>query len=157
MKLLTRFIDLYNSKVKITAFIWETFTFFGDKYSYHYSNDKTTEKGYSKPVSKFLFVMIFNSKYVTGAKRGNFCFFLNGTRGDVDSNIRDVPVNVECDPRITCSQSFQRGQCFKDAPTMSLIRVRHNFILLNIHSFPLRISSVNVTKSAASCGFGHIY
>ena len=24
-------------------------------------------------------------------------------------------------------------------------------------SFPLRISSVNVTKSAASCGFGHIY
>ena len=24
-------------------------------------------------------------------------------------------------------------------------------------SFPLRISSVNVTKSAVSCGFGHIY
>ena len=24
-------------------------------------------------------------------------------------------------------------------------------------SFPLRISSVNVTKSAANCGFGHIY
>ena len=24
-------------------------------------------------------------------------------------------------------------------------------------SFPLRISSVNVTKSAGSCGFGHIY
>ena len=23
--------------------------------------------------------------------------------------------------------------------------------------FPLRISSVNVTKSAVSCGFGHIY
>ena len=24
-------------------------------------------------------------------------------------------------------------------------------------SFPLSISSVNVTKSAANCGFGHIY
>ena len=24
-------------------------------------------------------------------------------------------------------------------------------------SFPLRISSVNVTNSAGSCGFGHIY
>ena len=24
-------------------------------------------------------------------------------------------------------------------------------------SFPLRISSVNVTKSAGKCGFGHIY
>ena len=24
-------------------------------------------------------------------------------------------------------------------------------------SFPLRIASVNVTKSAGNCGFGHIY
>ena len=32
--------------------------------------------------------------------------------------------------------------------------------LLPLHkkwSFPLRISSVNVTKSAGNCGFGHIY
>ena len=41
--------------------------------------------------------------------------------------------------------------------------IRHYFPLyehLTLHkkwSFPLRISSVNVTKSAASCGFGHIY
>ena len=77
------------------------------------------------------FLVVF-SKYITGAKRGDFCFFLNGTRGDVDSNIRNVPVNVECDPRITCSQSFQRDQCFKDAPTMSLIRVRRIFSVLNI-------------------------
>ena len=31
---------------------------------------------------------------------------------------------------------------------------------LSLHkksSFPLRISSVNVTKSAGNCGFGHIY
>ena len=31
------------------------------------------------------------------------------------------------------------------------------YILLKKWSFPLRISSVNVTKSARSCGFGHIY
>ena len=33
-------------------------------------------------------------------------------------------------------------------------------ILLILHkkrSFPLRISSVNVTKSIVSCGFGHVY
>ena len=32
--------------------------------------------------------------------------------------------------------------------------------LLTLHKkiiFPLRISSVNVTKSAENCGFGHIY
>ena len=33
-----------------------------------------------------------------------------------------------------------------------------NHVTLNKKwSFPLRISSVNVTKSAGSCGFGHIY
>ena len=33
-------------------------------------------------------------------------------------------------------------------------------MLLSLHkkwSFPLKISSVNVTKSAGNCGFGHIY
>ena len=43
--------------------------------------------------------------------------------------------------------------------------IKRNFIMLmagiqSLHkkwSFPLRISSVNVTKSAVSCGFGHIY
>ena len=35
-----------------------------------------------------------------------------------------------------------------------------DFIKQTLHkklSFPLRISSINVTKSAVSCGFGHIY
>ena len=35
-----------------------------------------------------------------------------------------------------------------------------SLLLITLHkewSFPLRISSVNVTKSAVSCGFGHIY
>ena len=36
----------------------------------------------------------------------------------------------------------------------------HLFLTLSLHekwSFPLRTSSVNVTKSAVSCVFGHIY
>ena len=31
------------------------------------------------------------------------------------------------------------------------------FFLVQTLHFPLRISSVNVTKSAGNCGFGHIY
>ena len=32
-----------------------------------------------------------------------------------------------------------------------------NLYSIKIESFPLRISSVNVTKSAVNCAFGHIY
>ena len=64
---------------------------------------------------------VFNT--FSGATRGDFCFFLNGTRGDVDSNIRDVPVNVECDPRVTCEQSVKQDQCRDEYPTMNLISV----------------------------------
>ena len=35
-----------------------------------------------------------------------------------------------------------------------------NYSVIILHkkwSFPLRISSVNVAKSAENCGFGHIY
>ena len=63
------------------------------------------------------------SNTFSGATRGDFCFFLNGTRGDVDSNIRDVPVNVECDPRVTCEQSVKQDQCRDESPTMNLILV----------------------------------
>ena len=30
-------------------------------------------------------------------------------------------------------------------------------IIISTQGFPLRISSVNVAKSAVACGFGHIY
>ena len=33
---------------------------------------------------------------------------------------------------------------------------RHAHLVQKL-SFPLKISSVNVTKSAGNCGFGHIY
>ena len=45
---------------------------------------------------------------------------------------------------------------------MPMLKLQNN-ILMNISalhkkcSFPLRISPVNVTKSAGNCGFGHIY
>ena len=39
-----------------------------------------------------------------------------------------------------------------------IVREHGNTILgQKMKSFPLRISSVNVTKSAGNCGFGHIY
>ena len=43
------------------------------------------------------------------------------------------------------------------------VKINQNESLSYLHytykkwSFPLRISSVNVTKSPGSCGFGHIY
>ena len=42
---------------------------------------------------------------------------------------------------------------------MNCIWVLHQNIVIKLHkkwSFPLRISSVNVTKSSGNCGFGHI-
>ena len=50
---------------------------------------------------------------------------------------------------------------YKDSTTdlkTNLIKV--NSIMITLHkkrSLPLRISSVNVIKSAGNCGFGHIY
>ena len=41
-----------------------------------------------------------------------------------------------------------------------MLTENQSLLLIILHkkcSFPLSISSVNVTKSAFSCGFGHIY
>ena len=51
---------------------------------------------------------------------------------------------------------------FIEVPLKSFSKMRNTIFdyLLRIHkiwSFPLEISSVNVTKSAVCCGFGHIY
>ena len=58
-----------------------------------------------------------------GTKRGNFCYGLDGSIGTVDENINDVPVNVECDPRVTCSQSTNQELCFREFPNMRNIMV----------------------------------
>ena len=54
-----------------------------------------------------------------------------------------VPVEEE-EPR-----SLPKNECVINT---TLVHPLHKKI-----SFPLRISSVNVTKSAGNCGFGHIY
>ena len=59
-----------------------------------------------------------------GTKRGDFCYGLDGSIGTVDDNMSDVPVNVECDPRVACSQSTNTALCYRDFPSMAKIMVR---------------------------------
>eukprot|EP00111_Clytia_hemisphaerica_P017591 TCONS_00052069-protein len=57
----------------------------------------------------------------SGTKRGDFCYGLDGSIGTVDDNISDVPINVECDPRVACSQSTNTALCYRDFPSMAKI------------------------------------
>jgi hypothetical protein len=43
-----------------------------------------------------------------GTERGKFCFRRDGV-GHIDENIRQVPINFDCDPRITCDVSIWDG------------------------------------------------
>ena len=56
---------------------------------------------------------------------------------------------------------FLTNDPLKHQETFDFLRfsrdVNENIALHKKRSFPLRISSVNVTKSAGKCGFGHIY
>ena len=63
--------------------------------------------------------------YVLGAKRGDFCFHKDGTRGTVDDNFSQPPVNRNCDPRISCGLGVtSTEECVANAPTMDRIIVR---------------------------------
>lgn len=44
------------------------------------------------------------------AKLGDFCFHPDDI-GDIDDRIREVPINIECDPRITCQVSVSPDVC----------------------------------------------
>eukprot|EP00111_Clytia_hemisphaerica_P021167 TCONS_00062356-protein len=46
-----------------------------------------------------------NSAIEAGTERGDFCYHLDGTIGEVDDYLEDVPINVECDPRLSCENS----------------------------------------------------
>jgi len=59
------------------------------------------------------------SKLTTGIKRGEFCYHSN-KMGDVDDRIREVPVNVDCDARITCDNSVKKTKCMEE-PLMKSI------------------------------------
>ena len=58
------------------------------------------------------------------------------------------------------SQYFSQNALFDrdlDAPSLSFfVAVNVDVTLYRKCSFPLRMSSVNVTKTIVSCGFGHI-
>lgn len=61
------------------------------------------------------------SKYEKNTKMGNFCFAPNGL-GDQDADMRKVPVNADCDPRITCQLSVQYKQCLAEDNKMKDIK-----------------------------------
>ena len=61
--------------------------------------------------------------FIIGTKRGDFCYGLDGKIGTVDEHITDVPINVECDPRVTCTQSTDAPLCYRDFPSMRNIMV----------------------------------
>ena len=65
-------------------------------------------------------IISFNS---IGTKRGDFCYGLDGTVGTVDDYMTDVPINVDCDPRASCSQSTARSRCEREFPSMLKIIV----------------------------------
>ena len=46
---------------------------------------------------------------------------------------------------------------FSDKAVAAATKPKQKYTLNKKWSFPLRIYSVNVTKSAVSCGFGQIY
>ena len=76
----------------------------------------------------------------------SFPFFVN-----MQNSFVNIPFYCKC-KIILCSSFVKYHHCFE----------RHNntkalWQCTKKWSFPLRISSVNVTKSAVSCGFGHIY
>lgn len=50
------------------------------------------------------------TKLTSRAKPGKFCFY-NDRAGSVDARISEVPVNVNCDPRVSCLFSVQQSVC----------------------------------------------
>ena len=92
---------------------------------------------HGKPSSCGVFIAFFRSKSVTIIKKIS------------DNNCRILVLHVKMDDEIymlvnLCNSSSKTEQLKTDTLHKKL-------------SFPLRISSVNVTKSAGNYGFGHIY
>lgn len=50
------------------------------------------------------------SNLTKDAKLGDFCFHPDKV-GAIDDRIREVPINVDCDPRITCQVSVSPAVC----------------------------------------------
>ena len=74
------------------------------------------------------------SSLTKNAKLGDFCFHSDRI-GNIDDRIREVPINVECDPRITCQVSVSPDVC-KNELGMDKIAAScffFFFLHLNIH------------------------
>ena len=80
------------------------------------------------------------------------------------SELCDVS-NMSDRPRFSCALKWEDSRVFLgNSPILgNFLALRQKIPMISkytLHkkwSFPLRISSVNVTKSAGDCGFGHIY
>ena len=68
---------------------------------------------------------------------------------------------IYCDSRSFKTGKVIQGLSVTQGLSTSLLRLTtkrlKGFSLHEKQSFPLKISSLNVTKSAENCGFGHIY
>ena len=69
-----------------------------------------------------LYFSYFHSYHHAGTQAGDFCYNLDGTRGNVDHYLKDTPINVECDPRLSCENSVD-ANCVK-VPGMTDIKVK---------------------------------
>lgn len=49
--------------------------------------------------------------FIPGVKNGDFCYNLDGSRGNVDGKIHEIPINVECDSRLSCANSVRGAEC----------------------------------------------
>ncbi|KAL5032157.1 hypothetical protein BDV3_000750 [Batrachochytrium dendrobatidis] len=58
----------------------------------------------------------FNS-LTADSSPGKFCYQPNAA-GNIDDNIAQIPVNVDCDPRISCDISLNQQSCLNDFPSV---------------------------------------
>ncbi|KAH6561015.1 hypothetical protein BSLG_010183 [Batrachochytrium salamandrivorans] len=54
---------------------------------------------------------------ITDSLPGQFCYQPDSA-GDIDDNIAQIPVNVDCDPRISCSIALNQQSCLNDFPSV---------------------------------------
>eukprot|EP00111_Clytia_hemisphaerica_P001833 TCONS_00005146-protein len=62
-----------------------------------------------------------------GTKNGDFCYNLDGTKGSIDARISQIPINVECDARLSCLNSVKAAECAKDQTMGEIVGARGPF------------------------------
>ena len=90
----------------------------------------------------FNLLTIFFFLYIyIGTKAGDFCYKLDGTRGHVDYYLKDVPINVECDPRLSCANSVDKNCPNVPGMTDILVRIsKHPMKSVNCNIWSLLLS-----------------